>query len=203
MNFIHKVLKIISLNKKNKCSIKSFNISLDADYGKYVSVGYGSYIGKGVSIGKYTYIGKNSSLDNCQIGKYCSISSNVNISPYEHRYTYATTHPILYNKKYGFVDKNNSDISKKVIIGNDVLISLNVVILEGVNIGDGAIIGAGAVVTKDIEPYEIVGGVPAKHIKYRFEKEKRDRLLEIKWWEWDDNKIRENIDLLINWNELY
>ena len=77
-----------------------------------------------------------------------------------------------------------------VVIGHDVLISLNAVILKGVHIGNGAVIGAGAVVTKDIEPYEIVGGVPAKHIGWRFDPETRERIEQSKWWEKEPAEIR-------------
>ena len=123
------------------------------------------------------------------MGKFCSISSGVFINPYEHDYTVITTHPII--------RKGISDNSRPIVfIGNDVLISLNVVITSGVTIGDGAVIGAGAVVTKDVKPYEIVGGVPAKHIKWRFDESKRSRLLEQKWWDWDIEIINKNIDYL-------
>lgn len=80
-------------------------------------------------------------------------------------------------------------------IGNDVWIGTIAVILSGVHIGDGAVVGAGAIVTKDVEPYEIVGGVPAKHIRYRFSKEMIASFLRIKWWDWPLSKIEENIEL--------
>ena len=83
----------------------------------------------------------------------------------------------------------------QVIIGNDVWIGANVIILPGVNIGHGAVIAAGAVVTKDVEPYAIVGGVPAKLIKYRFNAEERQKLLSIAWWNWSLDKIEKNIEL--------
>ena len=70
--------------------------------------------------------------------------------------------------------------------------------ISGVKIGDGAVIGANALVSKDVEPYSIVGGNPAKHIKYRFDEETISKLLEIKWWNWDDEKIKENVNLLCN-----
>lgn len=78
-------------------------------------------------------------------------------------------------------------------MGNDVWVGCNSVLISGVKVGDGAIIGAGAVVTKDIPPYAIVVGVPARVIKYRFDEEVRERLLQIKWWNWDDEKIKRNI----------
>lgn len=87
---------------------------------------------------------------------------------------------------------------EKVIIGNDVLISLNVIVLEGVTIGNGAIIGAGAVVTRDVKPYEIVGGIPAKHIKFRFDPDTINKLQSEKFWDWDKEKIIKNINYLKN-----
>ena len=80
-----------------------------------------------------------------------------------------------------------------MVIGNDVWIGSNVIILPGVKVGDGAILSAGAVVSKNVEPYSIVGGVPAKHIKYRFPKAMREAFLRIKWWDWPVEKIKENI----------
>ncbi len=84
----------------------------------------------------------------------------------------------------------------KVLIGNDVLISLNAIILRGVTIGDGAVIAAGAVVTKDVKPYEIVGGVPAKHIGYRFNEDEINKITSTKWWEYDMGDLATNIPYL-------
>ncbi|TCI49918.1 CatB-related O-acetyltransferase [Exiguobacterium sp. SH5S13] len=139
-----------------------------------------------VEIGDYSYVNRSSYIENCTIGKFCSISSGVYISPFEHDYGLITTHPIV----------SSQLTRKRVEIGNDVLISLNVVILEGVKIGNGAVIGAGAVVTKDVKPYEIVGGVPAKHIKYRFSSEEINCLEDLRWWEWNSTKIKKNLKFL-------
>lgn len=174
-----KSLRLKIFNYKNCTQIHSLSASLNANYGKNVRVDESSYIADDVSIGKYTYVNHSSSIENCNIGSYCSISSGVYISPYEHILTEISTHP-----KFEPIEHKMRK-RKKVEIGNDVLISLNVIILEGVNIGTGAVIGAGAVVTKDVQPYEIVAGVPAHNIGYRFSKEKIDRLLSSKWWESD------------------
>ena len=124
-----------------------------------------------------------------KIGKYCSISSNVWIAPRNHPSTWLTTSPVVYNSNIkelysenlrNILDKENAE--KKCEIGNDVWIWVNAVILQGVRIGDGAIIGTNAVITHDVPPYAIMGGTPAKIIKYRFDETMIRELLEVKWW---------------------
>lgn len=183
------MLKLKRYNKKKGTYIESRYANLNAAYGTGVRIGKGTYIDKETSIGDYSYVNKNSSLERCDIGKYCSISSGVYINPYEHDYRKVTTHPVIRRGKH-------EKPREKVVIGNDVLISLNVVITEGVHVGDGAVIGAGAVVTKDVRPYEIVGGVPAKHIKWRFESDVIEHLQRVAWWNWGRNKVLEELDLL-------
>ncbi len=152
---VRKILKKYKLyvyNKKHQTRIESMNASLSAFYGKNVLIGSGTTVEDSVSIGDYSYVNNNSYIENCRIGKFCSISSGVYISPMEHNYQFITTHPITDIADSSRFHRN------PVIIGNDVLISLNAIILEGVTIGNGAVIGAGAVVTHDVLPYEICGG---------------------------------------------
>lgn len=125
------------------------------------------------------------------IGKYCSIADYAVIGVGDHTTTTLSTSPFQYMPNciegLGNIVVPKSNLIKREIketyIGNDVWIGYRAFIKMGVNIGDGAIIGAGAVVTKDVEPYAIVGGVPAKLIKYRFDENIRKQLLELKWWD--------------------
>lgn len=128
-------------------------------------------------IGNYTYIGNNSLIQNTTIGNYCSISHEVNCGLGNHPTDLFSTSPIFYRKKnpqqIQLVKENCLFQEYKPIhIGHDVWIGARVTILDGVNIGNGAVIATGAVVTKDIPPYAIVGGIPARIIKYRDIKEK-------------------------------
>lgn len=147
------------------------------------------------NIGKGTYIAQNSVISMTDIGKYCSIGPNLMCGFGIHPTSGISTSPAFYSnlKQNGIsFSKENKIIERKNIkIGNDVFIGMNVSILDGVTICDGAVIAAGAVVIKDVKPYEIVGGVPAKHIKYRFSDEIIKKLLKIKWWDFDDEKIKD------------
>ena len=150
-----------------------------------------------MSFGKYSY-GKPSiiwSNNNAKltVGNFCSIAQNVKIYlGGNHRIDWVTTYPFghiyknIFNKFNGI---GHPATKGDVIIGNDVWIADNVTIMSGVTIGDGAVIANNSHVVKDVEPYALVGGNPAKLIKYRFTKEQIEKLLEIKWWYWDDEKI--------------
>ncbi len=160
----------------------SDDASLKASYGKNVRIADTVIISSDVSIGKYTYVNPHSTLENCKIGNYCSISSEVNICPGEHDLYAISTYPLF--------ARDGRPKRAPVIIGNDVLVPLNAVILKGVHVGNGAVIGAGAVVTKDVERYEIVGGVHAKHIGWHFVVEARDRIEQSMWWEKKPDEIK-------------
>ena len=144
------------------------------------------------SIGNFTFIGKNTYIENCQsIGNYCSISFDVKIGLKNHNLHTISTSPFFYKMSKGWVEKDNLQNRNPVIIENDVLISSNVLILEGVKIGNGSIVAAGSVVNKDVPPYSIVGGVPAKVIKYRFDEKTINKLISSKWWNYDSEKIKQ------------
>lgn len=157
----------------------------------------------GIPVGRYTY--GYQYLDNVNvksIGAFCSIAEGQLIVPNDHRLDWITTSPIASLKEFSFADKDymNEYISsedRNIIIGNDVWIGARCIIFEGVTIGDGAVIAAGSILRKDVPPYAVVGGVD-KILKYRFDKKTVDKLLKIKWWDWDDEKIIANFELIKN-----
>jgi acetyltransferase-like isoleucine patch superfamily enzyme len=131
------------------------------------------------------------------IGKYCSIGTNVILFlGGEHRIDWVSTYPfpVLWAEAKSI--PGHPSTKGDVVIGNDVWIGFGVTILSGVRIADGAAIGAGSVVARDIPPYAIAAGNPAQIIRYRFDEEIVRRLLQIKWWNWPDEKVRENIHLI-------
>jgi len=156
-------------------------------------------------IGAGTYIAQNSNISKTKIGKYCSIGPNLLRGWGIHPTNGISTSPCFYStlKQNGMTFSSEDKIAerKEINIGNDVFIGANVTILDGVTIGDGAIIGAGAVVVKDISPYAVVGGVPAKIIKYRFSEEIIEKLLKIQWWNWDNEKLKNVEKMFFDVNE--
>lgn len=155
---------------------------------------------KGSKVGAYTYICANTDVENAQIGKFCSISDHCRIGMGSHNLNQISTSPLFTEKTNGtgfrWVEENvGSAPLKKVYVGNDVLIGSHALIMGGVTIGNGAVVGAGAVVTNDVPPYAVVGGVPAKIIKYRFPQEMIDRLQEIQWWDWPEDLLKKRIGL--------
>lgn len=146
------------------------------------------------TIGEYSYIGFSSDFNNVEIGNYCSISSDVKIGLGKHPVDHFSSSPVFYsnNNPFGIREAYSSfdENSKKTLIGHDVWVGANVIIMDGVEIGTGAIIAAGAVVTKNVSPYEIVGGVPAKTIKKRFDETTISQLLSSKWWEMSPKALK-------------
>lgn len=156
--------------------------------------------------GKYTYGTPTLHFENTNaklvVGNFCSIAINVHIYlGGNHRTDWVTTYPFGHINKRNFTSFNGMGhpaTRGDVIIGNDVWIGENVTIMSGVTISDGSVIANNSHVVKNVEPYTLVGGNPAKFIKHRFTSEQITHLLEIKWWEWDDNKINKFIPLLCN-----
>lgn len=156
---------------------------------------YAPYSVNESTIGDYTYVAQNSVISKTTIGKFCSIGPNLFCGWGIHPTNGLSTSPMFYSllKQNGMtlsaVDKIKE--RKPIIIGNDVFIGANVTILDGVTIGDGAIIGAGAVVSKDIPSYAIAVGCPVEIKRYRFPSEQIDALQKIKWWDFDEEKLKD------------
>lgn len=146
-------------------------------------------------IGDYTYIAQNSNISMTTIGKFCSIGPNLVCGWGIHPTNGISTAPMFYStmKQNGMTlsDVDKIEERKPISIGNDVFIGANVTILDGVTIGDGAVIGAGAVVSKDIPPYAIAVGCPIDIKRYRFPFEQIDALQKIKWWDFDEEKLKD------------
>jgi len=161
-----------------------------------LSIGLGTYI-NGVDL--YCW-DSNIKID---IGRYCSMADKITIiAGGEHDMHWVSTYPFIPRWKLEelyYLQKPR--FKGNITIGNDVWISNNVVILSGVNIGDGAIIGAGSIVAKDIPPYCVAAGNPSKVIKKRFDDDSIEKLLKIKWWNWDKNMIIKNLPLFVDINE--
>ncbi len=144
-------------------------------------------------VGKRTSIGRYSKVTHSDIGAYCSISWDVTINAVSHNASLLSTNSFSRRPDLGgFVSEDSREYTK-VEIGNDVWIGAQVIVMPGVCIGDGAIIGAGSIVTRDVKPYEVVVGSPAKHLKWRFNEDVIEGLLKLKWWDWSDELIRKNI----------
>lgn len=149
-------------------------------------------------IGAYSYVGPASEIENAEIGKFCSIADHCRIGSGTHNLDQISTSPIFTQRvngtRYCWVDHNVNDAPLlKVKLGNDVWVGSRAMILGGVTVGDGAVIGAGAVVVKDVPPYAVVGGVPAKVIRYRFSAETIARLRELVWWEYPESVLKKHI----------
>ncbi len=166
--------------------------------GRYCEVGERVVL-REVTAGDFTYFERNGEAIYTELGKFCSVAANVRINALEHPMERVTMHKVTYrpNEYFRFHgldhDFRERRRAKRVVIGHDVWIGHGAVILPGVSVGTGAVIGANAVVSKPVEPYQIVAGVPAKAIRYRFDEPIRARLLALQWWDWPVEKLAEAI----------
>lgn len=133
------------------------------------------------------------------LGAYCSLAPGVQVFLCsDHRTDWVTTYPFNYIWEAAKDIKGHPCSKGDVVIGNDVWIGMDAIIMSGVTIGDGAVIGARAIVTKDVPAYGIVGGNPAKFIRNRFSEDVIGRLLRVRWWDWDEERIEKALPMLLN-----
>lgn len=154
-------------------------------------------------VGSYSYISRRTSLVCASVGKFCSVAGSCMIGAGTHTTSNISTSPIFTEHKNAvgqswIPTSTENPYSGKIEIGNDVWIGARVMIVGNVRVGNGAVIAAGAVVTKDVPPYAVVGGIPAKVIKYRFEPQIIEILERLKWWDWPDKVLKKHISYFQN-----
>lgn len=203
---------MFNLFKKKKKDLPSStkhygeNVSLtDTTVLDFVSIGSNSYLYK-CHLNSYSYLSSNVTMMNTSVGKFCSIAQGVCVALGTHpSHTFVSTSPVFFSihKQCGttFADMAYFEEMIPTTIGNDVWIGVNAIIKDGIIIGDGAIIGAGAIVTKNVPPYAIVVGNPARILRYRFTEEEISFLLNFKWWDKDVDWLRNNFKRLHNIKE--
>jgi acetyltransferase-like isoleucine patch superfamily enzyme len=200
--------KLESKYKKQHLHLEYMAEVKDCKFGHYNTI-YKFARLRNSELGDYSYVARNSQIYNTTVGKFTCIGPNVSAGMGAHPSEgYVSTHPLFYSTlgQAGglvIVEKNLFDEFPHTEIGNDVWIGNNTIIKYGIKIGDGAIIGSGAMVTKDVEPYSIVGGVPAKIIKYRFSQEQIEFLQSFKWWDKDLEWLKKNKHLFQNISEFH
>lgn len=177
-----------------------YRIPANTSFGRGCRLGGPVYIA-GSTIGDFTYIEVGTRISAADVGRFCSIAPYAMIGLAEHPVErFVSTHPIFYRRmpalSYDLVDRDHHQEISRTRIGNDVWIGAHACVRGGLEIGDGAVIGAGAVVTRDVPPYAIYAGVPARLVRYRFDPATIEFLLAFKWWERDLDWLREHIDEL-------
>ena len=166
--------------------------------GRHVAIGERVVL-REVSVGDYSYFERHGEAIYAEVGKFCSIAANVRINALEHPMERVTTHKISYrpNEYFKFLGLDQPFRARRrekpVTIGNDVWIGHGAVVMPGLTIGDGAVVGANAVVTRDVAPYTVVAGVPARPLRARFAADIAARLAALAWWDWPAEKLAEAI----------
>jgi phosphonate metabolism protein (transferase hexapeptide repeat family) len=172
----------------------------ESELGAWTDIGPNVHLSE-TTVGDYTYFAGDASAVYATIGKFCSIASHVRINPGNHPMHRVTQHHMTYRRKmFGFGEDDTGFFQWRrdhhVTIGNDVWLGHGAIVMPGVTIGNGAVVGSGAVVTKDVAPYTIVGGVPAKPIRERFPRAVAARLEAIAWWDWTREELEARFDEL-------
>lgn len=170
----------------------------DAELGPWTELGPGCRL-LATTMGAYSYAHEHVDIAHAEIGRFCSIASHVRINPGNHPMDRPTQHHLTYRRQaFGLGDDDAGYFAwraeHRCRIGHDVWIGHGALIMPGVSVGTGAVVGAGAVVTRDVAPYAVVGGVPARVIRVRFDRAVVAGLQAIAWWDWDHATLAERID---------
>jgi acetyltransferase-like isoleucine patch superfamily enzyme len=182
--------RLSEFNLKYNNRILSFDVSLKAIAGHDIGIMSGTYVCENSTIGSYSYIGSNSIISKTVIGRYNSIASNVSIGHGEHPLGSISTNAVFIDSPYEVFTKEDC------VVEHDVWIGVGAIIRRGVRLGLGSVIGANSFVNKDVPPYAIVAGTPARLIKFRFEEHKIARIMDSKWWEADKDEAQAIINEL-------
>ncbi|PKM13175.1 MAG: acetyltransferase [Gammaproteobacteria bacterium HGW-Gammaproteobacteria-3] len=188
-------LKIYYMTNVSNCSFGQYNILYD------------DVVLNQVSLGDYSYVASNTRMARVTVGKFCCIGPDVMAGLGRHpTRDFVSVHPVFYSplaqSGVTFTSKSYFDEFGKITIGHDVWIGARAIIIEGTTIGNGAVVAAGSVVTKDVPPYAVVGGVPAKVLRYRFSPNEIEFLLKMEWWNRDVDWLKANFNKFHDISEL-
>lgn len=171
---------------------------INTKLGEYTEIGLYNYL-ENAALADFSYTSQFCMVQNAEIGKFVNIAAMVRIGPTAHPMTRPTLHHFTYRKMmYDFDVEDDEEFfawraQQKAYIGHDTWIGHGAIIMPGVKVGNGAVIGSGAIVTKDVDPFSIVAGVPAYPLKRRFTPDIRSKLEQIKWWDWPYDIIKQRI----------
>jgi acetyltransferase-like isoleucine patch superfamily enzyme len=180
----------VAQTRFERCKLQPLSRIVDVNFEESMQVNRNTQVGPNVSVGAYFSMNQDCYIARAKVGRYCSFGARTVINPFGHPVDWLSIHEFQYHDvAFNFMPewsqlakRPREGLLKHVDIGNDVWAGHNVVIMGGVKVGDGAILATGTVVTHDVPPYAVVGGVPARIIKYRFSKPIIERLLSITWW---------------------
>lgn len=206
---VERSLSILGYPAVTHAVLNRYFDSMDLDIAPSARISIGCLLRRQVKLGPHTRLSRGCVLDgdvtvrkrtnlepdcdlvgDVEIGRYCAIARETTFQQTNHKMSQPSMQIRFYDEVLDSELPPTSD--GPIAVGSDVWIGTRTTVLSGVTIGDGAVIGAGSVVTDDVEPYAVVAGVPAERIDWRFPEEVRERLLELEWWEWDEETIREN-----------